>query len=489
MVATLAREVSDLREIVLSQHNDLQARYKTLEAATQQLRDDHEELRRECSSQSLARNASIARLQKDIDRQHFDNLKTRRGLALLQVSATGNSRGSHSVRELKRQPRSLSAESSCGDPGSARFSVEGVGEFTEDVTVGGTSFVQLNASFNKVSRLVEEVPYGKFATLQQVGLVVDSVNMDLPQDVALSSSGEYAFVAALYSDSIAVVDVSDMATPSVVGSLKHFKLDGARHVVVSDDDSYLFVAARDGDSFAVVSVSDPSNPTLAGSITDSTNMDYPVKAAYAPKSEAVYVTATNSASLTRVSVANPSSPAVTGRLKDSTLLNGAIGVAVSRNEQFVYVSGTDFFVVVNVSDAASPVAVGSMSISAADVMPSEDGQFVYVAGGSALSVIDVNDPTQPVLVGSTGPDYLNLRGANNIELTATGSLLVNGYTGSSLAFVDVTDPTAPKVVTRLFDVEYPQGFAVWPNTSSVFMTSASADALATVVYSELVYRR
>jgi hypothetical protein len=88
--------------------------------------------------------------------------------------------------------------------------------------------------------------------------VVSSV-MNFPAGVAVS--GSFAYVAAHYSDSLVVIDVSNPVSPVIRGSVVSSSLpDGPLNVAVSG--SYAYVAAAN--SLVVVDVSNPVSPVIQG---------------------------------------------------------------------------------------------------------------------------------------------------------------------------------------------------------------------------------
>ena len=91
----------------------------------------------------------------------------------------------------------------------------------------------------------------------------------MTHDVAVQ--GNYAYVTT-WSDSasasyLAVVDISDPTSPSIVGSIIDGTLGPA--MTIAADEGHVYLPSGTGDGMIVVDVSDPSNPTVEGSATDS----------------------------------------------------------------------------------------------------------------------------------------------------------------------------------------------------------------------------
>ena len=72
---------------------------------------------------------------------------------------------------------------------------------------------------------------------------------------------------------------TDPTNPTLLGVLKDStNMDEARSVALDVDAGLAYVAAVNSDSLAIVDVgTDPTNPTLLGVLKDSTNMDYAIQ--------------------------------------------------------------------------------------------------------------------------------------------------------------------------------------------------------------------
>ncbi len=88
--------------------------------------------------------------------------------------------------------------------------------------------------------------------------------LDWPEGMWIS--GDYAYVVT-YTDDFTVVDISDPSDPWIVGSVTdNVRLDGLSRIQVVGDLAYVTVA--DGGGIAVVNVSDPSSPSLVSYRSD-----------------------------------------------------------------------------------------------------------------------------------------------------------------------------------------------------------------------------
>ena len=82
-------------------------------------------------------------------------------------------------------------------------------------------------------------------------------------------SGKYAYVAGFSPDSLAIIDISNPSSPTLVGGVTNSTyMDSATSVYVSG--KYAYVAGYYSDSLAIIDISNPSSPTLVGGVTNST---------------------------------------------------------------------------------------------------------------------------------------------------------------------------------------------------------------------------
>ncbi|MEK7105241.1 MAG: prepilin-type N-terminal cleavage/methylation domain-containing protein, partial [Patescibacteria group bacterium] len=140
---------------------------------------------------------------------------------------------------------------------------------------------------------------------------------------------------------------------------------------------------------------------------------------------------------------------------DDTGNAAAVDVVVNGNFAY-YVTNVDSagpeFLVVNVSDPASPATVGSLELGASATSVSISGQFVYVttdSNSAELMVVNVTTPTAPTLAGT-----LNLAGnVDALDIYATGSraYLTRSVVASGPEFfiLNISAPTTPFTISSL----------------------------------------
>jgi YVTN family beta-propeller protein len=210
----------------------------------------------------------------------------------------------------------------------------------------------------------------------------------------VSPDGNYVFVAAHDSGSLAVLDVTTKRNPVVVGAVNGFSSPYV--VAVSLDGQYVFLPLLGLDSLVVVNVTTVSNPVVIGSVVNSIHMDgafdvvvsfdggyasvsgllsdsiarwwtFPTRPAprwwvvslaartvygHAPYGVAFVVAgwklhfrswAYNSASIGLVDVASKTNPVVIGGVKASPHMPAAFRTVMSRDSKYDVVSTLSFY--------------------------------------------------------------------------------------------------------------------------------------------------
>jgi hypothetical protein len=233
-----------------------------------------------------------------------------------------------------------------------------------------------------------------------VGNLQDVTNMNGAHGVWVQ--GRYAYIAAITSDSLTVVDVGNHAAPVRVGGVTGASLNGATDVVVAG--RYAYVTAADDDRLVVVDVSDPAAPVIAGSVQHTTNLNRCL--GLAVQGRYAYVCSADSARLTAVDISDPASPAIAGSTANAS------------------------------GSAPSYVAVS--------------GRYAYTITGGAANRMDVWDVSNPTAITQVA----NVVNANLDR--PLGIAVANGYAYipcqgdvGVLGIVDISNPTAPAYVTRV----------------------------------------
>ena len=226
-------------------------------------------------------------------------------------------------------------------------------------------------------------------------------------------SGNYAYVVSYDDNSLSVFNISDPAKPALASSIKvqayEGKDFGAFSVFVSGNFAYVY---DDGGVLLIYDISDPTGtgPQLKGKVAIGPEEKY--KAAES-KWGGVYV-------------------------------EGILAYVVDEV--------SDGLTVLDVSDKAKPVIIGSISGAGAPnyldnpCFVTVSNGFAYITSGSdnALTIIDIEIPKKPtfasVIKGAGEPNYL---GGTNSVFVAHDYAYVAAFDEAALSIINVSNPLSP----------------------------------------------
>jgi len=115
------------------------------------------------------------------------------------------------------------------------------------------------------------------------------------------------------------------------------------------------------------------------------------------------------------------------------------GVVISGNFAYVTIRSSGLKVI-NISDPANPVEVGSCATSGAAYAVAVDGDYAYVADGSnGLRVIDISVSSNPTVVGGYG------EGVTYLGVTVSGDYAYVAAGGDGLVVLDISNPVSPSL--------------------------------------------
>jgi parallel beta-helix repeat protein len=296
-------------------------------------------------------------------------------------------------------------------------------------------------------------------------------------------SGKYAYVAAMYSHRLNIVDISDPTAPTLVGSIQDAtELDYAVHAYVSG--KYAYVAAYNYSGLTIVDISDPSSPSITGSVS-STSQLYAPRGIYVSGRYAYVPTSSINNRLTIVDVSNPSSPTIVGSIQDATQLDDPQQVYVQGKYAYVAVSSGDRLTIVDVSDPSSPTIAGSVyhatQLNQANSVY-VSGRYAYVAAiaGDCLTIVDISDPASPSIVSSiTDTNLDNVR-----SVYVSGKYAYATIYNARLTIVDVSDPSSPSIAGSVYNASSLNGIngnnSLYVSGKYAYVACYGADGLTIV---------
>ncbi|MDX1477493.1 MAG: hypothetical protein R3301_07275, partial [Saprospiraceae bacterium] len=170
-----------------------------------------------------------------------------------------------------------------------------------------------------------------------------------------------------------------------------------------------------------------------------------------------YVTSFDEDALTIVDVSDPANPLQIGTTTGgATLLDDPEGLYVLGD--YAYVGCYDKIAVVDISDPTNPNVVGSLAddgsttlMSVADI--SVSGKYAYATSfiENSVAVLDISDPSNPIQVGSITDDgSTTLAGAYSIYVSGKYAY-VTAFVENGVSILDISDPTNPFEIGAISD--------------------------------------
>ncbi len=250
-------------------------------------------------------------------------------------------------------------------------------------------------------------------------------------------SGTYGYVADGTSG-IQILDVSDPRAPTLV---KTYDISGTATTITGSAD-YLYVWDSANFRIRIIDVSNPASPAVVGTVT-SIN-------AYGiyPSGKFLYV-ATGGSGISVIDISDPRAPRTTGSYDTSGFANAVYVVG-----PYAYVADdTGGLQIVDISNPVSPVLVGTYNSAGTATAVYVSDRYAYLADGfgSGMLIIDVSNPVSPSLVGSytSGADYIS----SSIRVFGDYAYMNNAEPGNQqFVVVDVSRPSAPSLVGTLTTV-------------------------------------
>lgn len=229
-------------------------------------------------------------------------------------------------------------------------------------------------------------------------------------------------------------------TPNKIASINFTgNQDGSKIAVQGN---YAYIVRADGSpDFAVVDISNPALPTILGTLSlAGIPQNIAVSGSFAYISNE-----TNTQELQIINIANPKAPVVAGTYNAPGTANGT-GVFVSGTTAYLLrITSTDNeFLIINASSPSSPFLVGSLNLGDTGREVWVSGSYAYVAGANntqELQVINITNPALPVFQG-----ILNLSGTNDaFTITGFGATLLLGH-NTFLDIINVSTPASPSLL-------------------------------------------
>ena len=248
-----------------------------------------------------------------------------------------------------------------------------------------------------------------------------------PLDIAVQD--KYAYVVNFSSNTLQSINISNAASPAVVGSVS---ITTPSKIVVRN--RYAYVISLQASTLTIIDVSNPASPAVVGSVSTGTNPSSLVVAGrYA------YIANSTSNTLQVVDVSNPASPAVVGSFATNT---APLSLAVAGTYVYIYSNDTNKTLqIVDASNPALPVSAGSVSTTMSPGSITIQGSYVYVVSVLGyVRIYNIADPASITLVGTlnTGLPYTRVK--------VSGRYIYVTSNNDTIEIIDVSDPASPVTV-------------------------------------------
>ncbi|WP_321506519.1 C1 family peptidase [uncultured Methanoregula sp.] len=287
-----------------------------------------------------------------------------------------------------------------------------------------------------------------------------------PQRVAVS--GNLTYVASSNSNALEILNTANPAAPVHYASLANgvggALLDTPYDLELTDDYPYAYVASSGSNALEIVNITNPAAPTHMGSVSNGVGgalLSEPQSVTVAGYN--AFVTSKGNDALEIVDISNQSAPVHRGSLAKTAgdaYLNGPVDAIISSDWKYAYVASNtgSTLDIIDVSDPAAPVykagisnrTAGTYLDSPTSVALYRSLAYVTSYGNDALEVVAVDSiPATGILVSpSTGiTGSFNLTGAPlgtwDVVVTNVNSRFSTLSRGFSVAVVPTPTPTPP----------------------------------------------
>jgi hypothetical protein len=281
---------------------------------------------------------------------------------------------------------------------------------------------------------------GLSVSLSGIVLVSTTDVAPLTDPRTMTLAGGRLYVAGNTADRTPALEVFDVTGPAPIllgTSPSGSMYDTPALVAVSGDKAYV-----GGTGLTVLDVSDPAAPTVLGSVSGEPNT---FGRGVAVVGTTAYVLVESSGltpwTLSAFDVSNPSTPTLQGVANMTTLGPDSDAYSLAVSGSLAFIATAHDLLIYDVSNPESMVKRGSVGIPTS---PSSLGSLAvsngiaYLAAGG-LQIVDVSNPDNPRLLST-----LSVSGNNAGAVAVVGTTAY--VTGNQLSVVDASNPSVPVVL-------------------------------------------
>jgi len=292
----------------------------------------------------------------------------------------------------------------------------------------------------------------------------------------------YAYMTLYDYDAVQVIDISNKASPSIVGTIRNTTtLNWVTWIV--KDWNYLYVSANIYDAVQVINVSNPASPSIAGTLQNSTTLNW---ARWLAKSgNYLYVTTDVYDAVQVINVTTPTSPVIAGTIRNTTTLNWARDIKILWNYAYVSAYDWDYLTIVNITTPTTPTIAWSL-YDATNLnwawWLSVSWNYAYVSSylNNSIRVVDITNKTSPTWVTNIYWEYYSMANPRS-SIIDNNLLYVTSYTSDAINIIDVSTPASPKYVNKILHNATYQlldwVYGIYKSGDYLYMASYNSDAL------------
>lgn len=297
-------------------------------------------------------------------------------------------------------------------------------------------------------------------------------------EIAVIGGDLYVLTASVGRSTIQITEITDPANPVPVsavvgGQHAHGIIHGPHDVAVTEADgrTYAVVPNAYSNSMAILDITDPRSPTIESNVEFPT-LRVPTSVAIFDSGSSKYAAVAGhyAESIRLLDITDPGAPVLGVLIRDGQYGFEAVGDPLSLDAVTIgdssYILVSSYFEnavqIIDVTDPDSPVpaaalfdridgyALGGPHEIKAVQIGGETFAVVAAAYDSSISIIDITDPRSPSLAsrmtdGRGGFDYLDT--VQYLDVVSHGDrtlLVATSYFDHTVQLADITDPRAPE---------------------------------------------
>jgi uncharacterized protein (TIGR03437 family) len=260
--------------------------------------------------------------------------------------------------------------------------------------------------------------------------------------------GNFAYLASYNGNGVMIIDISNSASPRLVGHYNPASGGRFQDVVVIDGVGYF--SSENNGGLHIVDVRNPANPVPLSQITPTQN-GYPFVHEIAVADGVLYEADSRTNKVRAFDVRNPSNPVFIREIvtTDTRFIHAAVAV-----NGRLFTSGwggkTDIYDVRNILTQAPPLlGVVDSGDNSHSSWVSNDGKILASARETLngdVRLFDISNPSSPQLLSTITAQSLGFTAYSGHNPYIIGNLLFVSWYQAGLVVIDISNPTQPKLM-------------------------------------------